>query len=823
MVRIVCYILLYLIAALPNNSFAQNKQIDISHQRLLLNMTWGFLYVVKQNQVDRDSSLTQSCRQLKIDRLVLITQNDESPFCEENNFVSGKEELKFLKKQLRKYVDNENTRLLNSIGWMYTFEQGNLQNNLDSARLFLNQAKAKALALQDHRGLDENLCYSGLYYYKKGELKSGDSCLEKAITECKNNGDKVVEALALTYKGTYYPFGQCPFSVRIDCLKKASVLYQQLNDKESQALSLLNTAYFLFANNELPECKEQASGSLQLQKEIKFPDTYFTTDLLALVSVVDGNHADYLKYALESIRAIETTNDSVGIAYFYARAGDAYGEVSNKMEESVNWYLKAINEFQKNGGDPMMYKVLISFGTEMEALGRSKEMIALGEKFMKKYPPVNAMDRQNLFMVLGEAYLKIGETEMSGKYYKAAEKLEPAVQAVSGNVNTGSIYYYLGLYYFKIKHYEKSRTYFMKILNDKLPTGVEMVSFSKIHLILFSIDSAAGHLNNAIKHLKEYIRLNDSTYNEQQSKQVQEWDIVYNTEKKEKDLQLLTKENQVKELSLKKADFTRNVIVVSAVLILLLLFIGYSLKQRHNQKLQLQQIEINDQNKLLKDLLTEQQKLLEEKEWLVKEIHHRVKNNLQMIISLLNAQSEFLDHPSALNAIKESRDRMQAVALIHQKLYQPDQGTSINMLAYIKEMVNCLGSSFADVERINFKLDVEDINLDVSQAVPLGLILNEAITNAIKYAFPVQSGTIDILLSYQDTTNIILKIKDNGKGFPENFDFKNNNSLGIQLIHLFAEQLEGDLKFKSTDGVEITLVFKQFHPDNKNNSLINIG
>ena len=108
-------------------------------------------------------------------------------------------------------------------------------------------------------------------------------------------------------------------------------------------------------------------------------------------------------------------------------------------------------------------------------------------------------------------------------------------------------------------------------------------------------------------------------------------------------------------------------------------------------------------------------------------------------------------------------------------------------------MVDHLGSSFANVQWIDFKLDIEDVSLDVSQAVPLGLILNEAITNAIKYAFPAhQRGTVNILLRHTNTQEVLLKINDNGKGLPDNFDLSNNNSLGLQLIQLFSEQLEED-------------------------------
>jgi two-component sensor histidine kinase len=812
MAKIVSFILLVLFILVPATTFSQNRQADINDQRLLLNLAWGFLYVVRQNQVDRDSTLSQSSRVLNIDPLILITQNNEAPFYGNKHFNSGEEELRFLKNELPKYSGKENVRLLNSIGWMYTFQQGNLNVNLDSAHLYLERAKLAGEKLQDHKGYNEALCYLGLYYYKRGEAQSADSCLQTAIAQCKKSGNKIGEALALGYKAVYYPFRLCPVNVRIDGLQKALELYRQLNDKQAQALTLINTAYFLFVNHEVAECKKLTLESLLLQKEIGFPFTHYTTDLLALVSFVEGNHANFLKYALESIRTIDATKDTVGAAYFYARAGDAYYAVGNKAEECVRWYLRALDEFRKSGGDLSMYKLLNDLARQMDILGRSREAIELIESLMKQYPPVNAMDKQNMLMALGGAYFKIGQIDASGKYYQQAEKLEPAVQAVSGNENTGYINYTIGFYYFNTKQYEKSRPYFMKVLNNQLSAGVGLVAFNDIHLALFSVDSAAGHYHDAVKHLREYTRLNDSIYSEKQSKQIQEWDILYKTEKKEKDLQLLTKDNQVKELGLKKAAFTRNVIVASALLLLALLLIGYLLKQRNNVKLKLHQDEINEQNQQLQTALAKQQKLITEKDWLVKEIHHRVKNNLQIVISLLNVQSGFLDSPSALTAVRESRERMEAIALIHQKLYQTDYGTLIKMKSYIEEMVGYL-RNFADAGKVHFRLETDDVAMDVSQAVPLSLILNEAITNALKYAFPGdRHGNIKIALRQMEGENIFLQIADDGQGFPENFSFSGNKSLGIQLIKLFSEQLEASLRFENSNGAHIELRFKKQLP-----------
>jgi two-component sensor histidine kinase len=353
-----------------------------------------------------------------------------------------------------------------------------------------------------------------------------------------------------------------------------------------------------------------------------------------------------------------------------------------------------------------------------------------------------------------------------------------------------------------------------------LPGGiVRPITLGEIHQAQFKVDSASGNYISAIHHFELYQNLHDSLFNATKNKQIQELQIQYETTKKDQDLLLkqkdivvLKNEKKLQEASLKKASLTRKIIVWSAIALLALSFIGYRIKQRHNVALQLQQDEINEQNHQLQIALAQQKKLTIEKDWLMKEIHHRVKNNLQIIISLLNVQSDYLDSPSAINAIQESRERMQAIALIHQKLYQTDFGNSIDMKSYIGEMISYL-QSFTDSGKIKLDLAIDDLNLDVSQAVPLGLILNEAITNALKYAFPDnEAGIIKIDLRPTKDEDILLKITDSGKGFPENFNFIENKSLGIQLIKLFAEQLDANLVFENNPGAQIQLNFKKKLP-----------
>ena len=153
---------------------------------------------------------------------------------------------------------------------------------------------------------------------------------------------------------------------------------------------------------------------------------------------------------------------------------------------------------------------------------------------------------------------------------------------------------------------------------------------------------------------------------------------------------------------------------------------------------------------------------------------------------------------------------MQAVALIHQRLYLSNETDLIDMRAYITELMDYLDSGFSSSGNISYQIAVDDIELDIAQVVPLGLIINEAITNAVKYAFPAgRSGVIKTELLYTTDEKMLLRISDDGIGFPHYSAMGESNSFGIQLIRLFAEQLEGELSFETHQGVSISLLFKE--------------
>ncbi|MBN2347841.1 MAG: sensor histidine kinase [Bacteroidales bacterium] len=203
--------------------------------------------------------------------------------------------------------------------------------------------------------------------------------------------------------------------------------------------------------------------------------------------------------------------------------------------------------------------------------------------------------------------------------------------------------------------------------------------------------------------------------------------------------------------------------------------------------------------------------VLEERELLLKEIHHRVKNNLQVISSILNLQSGSISDENAQIIVKEGQSRVKSMALIHQLLYQTDSFTTIDFGKYLKQLMVSLHNTFSKPEnKISYIINTDNTQLDIDTAVPLGLITNELVTNAYKHAFVGRSeGKIDIHFKNTPQKNVVLRIKDNGKGFPKDFDLEESQTLGLKLVKLLTRQMNADLKYQLNDGVEFKLVISK--------------
>lgn len=203
---------------------------------------------------------------------------------------------------------------------------------------------------------------------------------------------------------------------------------------------------------------------------------------------------------------------------------------------------------------------------------------------------------------------------------------------------------------------------------------------------------------------------------------------------------------------------------------------------------------------------------LKEKEVLLKEVHHRVKNNLQVISSILNLQSSYVQDDKTLSILRESQNRIKSMSFIHESLYQTKNFSSINFSEYIINLSNNLFHSYQIFDNfIELKFDIEQVELNLDQAIPCGLIVNEIITNAMKYAFVgKKEGQIFISIKEKKET-IELKIEDDGVGLPKGFNHEKTASLGLQLVVTLIEQLDGKLTLESKNGTKYLITFDKLN------------
>ena len=199
---------------------------------------------------------------------------------------------------------------------------------------------------------------------------------------------------------------------------------------------------------------------------------------------------------------------------------------------------------------------------------------------------------------------------------------------------------------------------------------------------------------------------------------------------------------------------------------------------------------------------------LKEKDVLLKEIHHRVKNNLQIIISLLNLQSGYIKDEDTLKAVQDGQNRVRSMALVHEKFYQAEELTEIDFGEYASKLCQYLYQSYGDkTERINVKVTGDHVGLDMDTAMPCGLLVNEVVSNSYKYAFPGSTtGEIEINLR-KEAGKVTLKLSDSGIGLPENVDFEKSETLGMQLIQALTSQLDGELKVSREKGTTFEVSF----------------
>ncbi|MGB1003590.1 MAG: tetratricopeptide repeat-containing sensor histidine kinase [Salibacteraceae bacterium] len=276
-------------------------------------------------------------------------------------------------------------------------------------------------------------------------------------------------------------------------------------------------------------------------------------------------------------------------------------------------------------------------------------------------------------------------------------------------------------------------------------------------------------------------------------------DALYGVNEKQKIIDKQKIENQNVQIELVQKSRNQFLAIGISVAILIVLIVVLI---THN-KVSKQRRQLHEKNEINKASL-------EEKEVLLKEIHHRVKNNLQVVSGLLHLQSSKIDSPELLAIIEEGQQRIESMALIHQMLYQDDNDVSvINCEEYLDELIGQIEHSYGGEKNISITINSKNVQLGFDYAIPLGLIVNELTVNSFKYAFPSRTGTINIELFICENQQFKMIFSDNGIGLPNVENIASLNSLGLRLVRMFCEEMDAELRVSNTPGATFEISFKE--------------
>ncbi|MGH1387031.1 sensor histidine kinase [Kordia sp.] len=566
-----------------------------------------------------------------------------------------------------------------------------------------------------------------------------------------------------------------------------------------------------------------------------------TTVQLARISQVKGNFKEALLYASESIEFSEKAADKNAIIEGYATRANIYSNISQNVDAIKDLSTAKKIALQLPDNEKMLIPLLktmsrIHYSNKqyVEGLQILDEIVTFYEE--RKDDRKNSVWRNNKAMIhlsclcapieeqkqnlyksiksakkikfnAGEAYAYVhlarmlkNEKKMDSAhfYLEEASKIELGRRAKRFN---GYLNQIKGDYWAAkenenqaIKYYTKAYDIWdeLNVLNDKQYTAKALADFyNKQH-----------NPAKAYKYMETYVAIKDSAFSKQKVEEIKEIELTYAFEKQQyKDsiqnaeaLAVLDLEQQ------NKIQQEQHVQQILLGLFLAALALGGFAYYAYQRKKKTSKI-LDEKNKII-------EKALQEKQLLLKEVHHRVKNNFQIVSSLLELQTKDIEDEKALKLANEGKNRVKSMALIHQKLYQNDTGL-IDFDEYIQTLVKELSYMYASEKRVKTNINTENMQFDVDTAIPLGLIVNELITNAYKYAFDAtKDNELNISINKLNEEEYKLVIADNGRGIDDSIDLAKVKSLGLRLVKRLTKQLQGKFIVNNAEGASFEITFK---------------
>ena len=550
---------------------------------------------------------------------------------------------------------------------------------------------------------------------------------------------------------------------------------QKADDSVAMAYVWMTGAQYCQRIDKLQEAVDYGRSAAKIISTHSLSDEFLFNKMYhAIANGVIGNFESAIEIALESIDEFNIQDPYENRANFYVLA-DAYLSMHNyeKMDEYLQKWYSLVKE--KN--------LRMDLGFALYSIHEHYDIAQMFEKasfFENEFYQFYAKTGENISNVPEHAFITISGDSAEEKIEKLLKYLPYHVENNRGPL-ISKTNRHLGRLYLEIGKPAKALDHFQEAILRPSGISYEMQLYSIRGLS--EAYSLTGQPEQALANINLFITLQDSFKNEQVLVQANELEAKYENEKKE--LQLEIKETQIQA----KNGWLLFSAIAGLVVLTLAGFIFFLYR-----KLRSSNVTIST--------------ALREKETLLQEIHHRVKNNLQVISSLLSLQSKYVKDETAISALNEGQNRVESMALIHQNLYREDNITGVNMKNYIPLLADNIFNSYnIQGDQIKIEYEIDEVTLDVATVIPIGLVLNELISNALKYAFSEkEKGELKVSFLERQNT-LLLKVADNGVGLG---DKEVLPGFGTKLIKSFTRKLEGELNIYSENGTTVEILIKNY-------------
>lgn len=463
--------------------------------------------------------------------------------------------------------------------------------------------------------------------------------------------------------------------------------------------------------------------------------------------------------------------------------------LANIPEQAEHYFWKSY-AITKPGGKRMDHGVLLNeFATFLSKQNKPEKFAVI----LKEYSEFIRGGKKDFSLdpIHNMLTVDFSDSTLSGKV-KFMTHVKQSLLRNGDTFNAAYANNYIARYYEDNRQPAVALQYIRENLSSFKPSNYPEYAYINT-AVAYRLLKKMGRNDEAVHAADQLLKLKDSMAAGIQQEKIIELETRYQTARKENEIATLNAENAINEANLQR-EKKANILLLGGAVLLLLSVVAILYLYR--------------QQKIKSSLI---QKQADELEVLMKEIHHRVKNNMQIISSLLDLQSNTIKDGQAAEAVKEGKNRVQSMAIIHQQLYQEGNIRGIKMDDYITTLTQNIFSSYnINPDKISLATDIERLNLDVDTVIPLGLIINELVSNSLKYAFD-HNGEGMVTISLKEREDCLeLLVKDNGKGFPNGLNIYKTRSFGLQLITAFAQKLKAHLDFYNDNGAAVSMRIKKF-------------